>query len=344
MRPYPLIFSPILKPKVWGGRALEQLGKKLPPGELIGESWEVADLPETVPHGQSVVANGELAGMTLREAMTQHRDLILGDFTSKRRPAVNDQFPLLIKYLDARENLSVQVHPTPEYVGKHPETHLKSEAWVIVDAAPGSVIYKGIREDVSSSDFVKHINNNTVVNDLIKVPVKRGDFHYLPSGTCHALGAGVVVAEIQTPSDTTFRVYDWGRASQKDVPRELHIEQALECMHFGPQPHKLPRLHKPIEVRGVRTTPLAITEHFEIDRVDSLTMARYELVTSGLPEIWMTIAGSGRMESPEGSAIELHPGTTVLVPAALSGWNLSLARLSWLVRVRLPSPLKGMIA
>jgi mannose-6-phosphate isomerase len=351
MEPYPLLFEPILKPKVWGGRALEKLGKKLPPGEMIGESWEVADLPESVTDGRSVIANGELAGMSLHDAIQRHRAMILGEFQAQRaaREAASgdlqdDLFPLLIKYLDARENLSVQVHPTPEYVQAHPETHLKSEAWLIVDAEPGSVIYKGIRKDVSSREFAQHIKDGTVVDDLIKVPVRRGDFHYLPSGTCHALGAGVVVAEIQTPSDTTFRVYDWGR----DASRELHIEQALECIHFGPQPDNSSRLHKPIEVRGVRTTPLAATEHFEIDRVDSLSMARFEVVSSGLPEIWMMIAGAGRFESADRPTVDLHPGTTVLVPAALgseaSGWNLSLARSSWLVRVRLPSPLRGMIA
>src|SRR5438105_11357547 len=115
-------------------------------------------------------------------------------------------FPLLIKYLDARENLSVQVHPDERYVARHPEAHLKSEAWVVIHAEPGAVIYKGVKPHVKPQDFAEHIRTNQVVDDLIAIEVKVGECHYLPSGTCHALGAGIVVAEIQTPSDTTFRV------------------------------------------------------------------------------------------------------------------------------------------
>ena len=165
-----------------------------------------------------------------------------------------------------------------------------------------------------------------------------------------------MVAEIQTPSDTTFRVFDWNRSA---VPgsgssRELHIEEALECIHFGDSakpnalqessPHKPTRLHKPIEVRGVRTTPMAATEHFEIDRVDAMTMARFPVETSGLPEVWLLLAGSARIESINRQMVDLHAGTTVLIPAALTDWHATLARSAWLLRVRLPSPLKGMIA
>ncbi|MCI0364719.1 MAG: class I mannose-6-phosphate isomerase [Phycisphaerales bacterium] len=344
MEPYPLLFEPILKPKVWGGRSLAALGKKLPPKIPIGESWEIADLPRSVADGQSVIANGEWEGQTLRQAMASHHEEIMGDADT----SAEGGFPLLIKYLDAGENLSVQVHPDAEYAARHPEAHVKSEAWVVISAEPGSVIYKGVKPDVTAEEFAEHIRTDQVVDDLIAVPVKAGDWHYLPSGTCHALGAGIVVAEIQTPSDTTFRVYDWGR---KEAPgtvasRELHIEQALECIDFGRQTQEKPsKPARSIEASGVRTTELVTTEFFHIERVDALSMARFRVVTSGRPEVWMMISGAGRIQAQNGPAIDLHPGTTALIPAGLGDeWMAMLARSAWMLRVKLPSPLKGMIA
>jgi len=340
MKPYPLLFEPILKPKVWGGRSLADLGKKLPDGVSIGESWELADLPESIPEGRSRVRNGELAGMTLHQAIGRHRDWIMGD----AHLTAEGGFPLLIKYLDAQENLSVQVHPDDAYVSKHADAHLKSEAWVVVKSQPRAVIYKGVKPKVTAEQFTQHIRGGSAVDDLNAVPVKPGDCHYLPSGTCHALGAGIVVAEIQTPSDTTFRVYDWGRAATLGTPaRELHLEQAMQCIHFGP-PAPERKLPPPIEVRGVRTTALAQTEYFHIERLDALTMARFSIVTSGLPEVWMMIEGSGRIELDHNEPVELSPGVTALMPAALADASAALSRGSWLLRIKLPSPLKGLIA
>jgi mannose-6-phosphate isomerase len=343
MEPYPLLFEPILKARIWGGRALALLGKKLPKGELIGESWELADLPETVERARSIIANGELAGLTLRQAIERHRDLIMGDTR-----ASGERFPLLIKFLDARENLSVQVHPTADYAAKHPEAHPKSEAWVVVHAEPGALIYKGVRPGVAPRQFAEHVRSGTVLDDLVAVPARVGDCHYLPAGTCHALGAGIVVAEIQTPSDTTFRVFDWNR-TKAGPDRPLHVEQALECIHFGDSPDKSAkplRPNKSIEVRGVKTTALVRSEYFEIDRVDAMSMARFSVTTSGLPEVWMLLGGSGRIERVDSArpAVELAAGTTALIPASLDGWHIALARAAWLLCIRLPSPLEGMIA
>ena len=230
---YPLQFEPIYKPKVWGGRALESLGRALPgdTSNRIGESWELADLSKSSASGggggqeRSVIANGPLAGKTLHDVIQRYGDRLLG------RLRLNDDggFPLLVKFLDAQQNLSVQVHPSVDYAQEHPDAHLKSEAWYIIDAQPGAVIYKGIRDGVTAEQFRQAIDAGQVEELMIPVPVKTGDCHYLPSGTCHALGAGILVAEVQTPSDTTFRVYDWGRTD-----RELHLEQAMQCIHFGP--------------------------------------------------------------------------------------------------------------
>lgn len=338
---YPLLFHSILKPRVWGGRNLEAFGKDLPAGAMIGESWELADLPDAIPEGRSVIANGPLSGRTLREAIAADRDAIMGD--ARLTPHLQGGFPLLIKYLDARENLSVQVHPTPQYAAAHPGAHLKSEAWVVVKAEPGAAIYKGVRPSVTAEQFADHIRRGTAHGDLIRVPVRVGDCHYLPSGTCHALGAGIVVAEIQTPSDTTFRVYDWGRPAA--AGRELHVEQALQCIAFGVRESEEPRkLHKPIQSDGLTTTPLTATEYFQIDRLDASRPAEFNIVTSGLPEVWMLIGGSGQMRSSVIGTVELRPGTTVLVPALLEDVRVQLLPRAWMLRVKLPSPLRRMIA
>ncbi len=309
--PYPLVFEPILMPKVWGGRRLERFGKALPPGQLIGESWELADLGTTSASGggggaaRSVIANGPLAGQTLHDALTAWDTRLVGSTALSRHGG----FPLLVKFLDARENLSVQVHPSPAYAATHPDAHLKTESWFILDAAPGSVIYKGIRQGVTREDFARHIQDGTVVNDLIAVPAVPGECHNLPSGTCHALGAGVLVAEVQTPSDTTFRVFDWGR-----VGRELHVEQSLECIDFGPAPAAA-RLEP--DSRGGK---LVTTEFFEL----SVFKPRGKEVSGkeafgGRCACVMTLKGSLTLHPEHGAAVDLPAGRTGLVPAAISG-------------------------
>lgn len=345
MTPYPLLFQPILKPRVWGGRRLEAYGKSLPPHENIGESWELADLPESIEGGRSVIANGPLADRTLREVIAQNRDAIMG------AAALSDEggFPLLIKLLDARENLSVQVHPDEAYAAKHPEAHLKSEAWVVLEAEPGAVIYAGLKPGVSVAKFLDDVRTGNAVNDLLAVPASAGECHYLPSGMCHALGAGVLVAEVQTPSDTTFRVYDWGRP--RNEGRELHVEQAAACMrpHESISPR---RLHDPIARNGLTLTPLCETEYFAIDRVSADRKAEFAVETSGLPEVWMVTDGQVDLEGA-GPPVRVGRGGTVLLPAGLArradhrgseGWTARLRAGSSALNVRLPSPLRGKIA
>jgi mannose-6-phosphate isomerase len=329
-----MLLEPILKRRVWGGRELARLGKRLPEGEPIGESWEVADLPADIEDGRSVIANGPLAGKTFRQAIADHRPAIMGTAGLTEEGG----FPLLVKYLDARRNLSVQVHPTEEYVRTHPEAHLKSEAWVIIEADPGAVIYKGVRPELTAEQFAEHIRRNEVADDLVAVPVKAGDCHYLPSGTCHALGAGIIVAEIQTPSDTTFRVYDWGRTG-----RELHVEQALECIDFGRGPVGASVTSEPIEVDGLRTSLLVETEYFTVERVEALRRVTWPVVTDDMPVIWMVIAGEGRLTGG-GIEVRLAAGTTVVLPAALEDGRGQLGPECTMLRVTLPAPTRGMIA
>lgn len=303
--PYPLCFRPILMPKVWGGRRLASFGKSLPEGQHIGESWEVADMPTTSAGGagggaqRSVISNGPLAGRTLADAMNLWPGPMLG---VAEAPV---QFPLLVKFLDAAENLSVQVHPSPAYAQSHPDAHLKTECWYILDAAPGSVIYKGVRPGVTRDAFAKAITSGTVVDLLIAEPALPGECHNLPSGTCHALGAGVLVAEVQTPSDTTFRVFDWGRTG-----RELHVAQSLECIQWSPAPPSLK-----MKAGGVLKT-----EFFEVRHASLGPGAERPADPDGRCTIVMVLAGSGSLYAEEGgfAPLTLRTGDTVLVPASLA--------------------------
>lgn len=337
MKPYPLVFTPILKEKVWGGRELERLGKALPEHAKIGESWELADLPATSSDGggggesRSVIASGEMRGLTLGQAIVAMGPNLMGTL---RPDASTGGFPLLVKYLDARENLSVQVHPSPAYAAAHPGAHLKTESWFVVSAAPGAVIYKGLKQGVTRRTVAEHAKSGAIVDDLLAVPARAGDFHHLPSGTCHALGAGVVVAEVQTPSDTTYRLFDWGRAG-----RALHLDQALDCLTYGP-----PARLAPIRAEGGRRSRLAETDHYGIWQLSMLggedaTIENFPAPPIGGPMVWMCTAGEGRIESRDGSfkGVPFKTGDTLLFPAALGPALASVARDATILEVRFPS-------
>lgn len=302
MNPYPLAFQPLLKAKVWGGRRLRRLNKGVDTD--IGESWELADMASTSVSGggggaaRSVISNGEAAGRTLHDVLDVWNDALI----EPAKLAPDGGFPLLVKFLDARENLSVQVHPSPRYAAANPDAHLKTECWYVLEAEPGSLIYVGIG-DVTPDDLRRHIHDDTVLNDLIAVEARRGDMHLLPSGTVHALGAGVLVAEVQTPSDTTFRLYDWGRTD-----REIHIDQALDAMLPGraPSPTRLPP--------NVECAELCATDFFAVDEIRVIADTHDLDVTCC--SVLMMVDGDGVLEAADDSfePVPMPLGTTLLVP------------------------------
>lgn len=315
---YPLLFRPIFKDKVWGGRALEALGKKLPPGN-IGESWELVDLDSTSASGggggaeHSIIDNGPLAGKPVREAIKKWGPDLLG--ATKLTPT--GAFPLLVKFLDAREHLSIQVHPSPEYCKRDPSAHLKTECWYILatNKVDGHepVIFKGLKPGVTREQLDAAVKNETVPQVMQSYPAIVGECHNLPSGTIHALGAGVVVAEVQTPSDTTFRVYDWAKEYGRKG-RELHIAQTLACTDLGPPP-PLAKL-KP----GEQTARLVTTEFFRVDEwrlaaSQSRDFAKLPARAFVLMMLRGTldIRGSGNRFQP----VALKAGDTALLPASL---------------------------
>lgn len=220
---YPLTFKPIFKERVWGGRNLEQLyHKPLPQGAPIGESWEISDRPGDV----SVIANGPLAGRDLHWLMTHHREELLGAVRPEQ-----GRFPWLVKILDAKDKLSLQVHPPARKaaeLGGDPKT----EMWYIAGAAPDAALYVGLRHGVTRAEFEEKIRTGAVAECFHRVPVKRGDAMFLPSGRVHAIGAGLVIFEIQQNSDTTYRVFDWNRKGLDGKARELHVAESLASIDF----------------------------------------------------------------------------------------------------------------
>lgn len=313
---YPLLLEPIYKEKVWGGRALESLGRALPggPDTLIGESWELVDLDQTSPSGggggaaHSRIRNGPLQKRTMRDLMGDLGPYVMG----KARPTPDAHFPLLLKYLDARSDLSVQVHPSPEYAARHADAAIKFEAWYIVAAEPDAVLYKGFAEPTTEESLRAALEDGSLPDLLEAVPARVGDIHYLPSGTCHALGKGVVVAEVQTVSDTTFRLYDWGRTD-----RELHIEQALECVDLEPTDASPWEVDEALEDGAVRGRRIVTAPHFDISewRLDAGDRKAW---SAERVAVLMVVGGSGSVRWADSERSEaLTAGDTLLIPAAL---------------------------
>ena len=300
----PLIMSPVFAEKPWGGRRLADYGKGLPVGTRIGESWEVADLPAdavvTVSDPRSRVAAGPLAGQSLRELIATFGE----DFLGRAQPTPEGDFPLLIKLIDAREHLSVQVHPDREYVAGHPEARLKTESWYVVAADPGAHLYLGLRPGITTSVMATRVGTAGVIGLLDIVPAEVGDFHHLPAGLVHALGAGVMVAEVQTPSDTTFRIYDW--EDRYDRPnRTMHAAAALDAI----RPELTSDFVAGADEPGSRTLPAG----------DAYWIREHRSEGGALPidpepdiRVIMVVAGSALVDGREA-----YQGTTLVLPAAV---------------------------
>jgi mannose-6-phosphate isomerase len=289
---YPLLFEPIYKDKIWGGRNIERLfGRDLPAGAHLGESWELADLNE----GVSTVANGPMQGRTLTDLTRDSAAELLG----AAKPWPNGRFPLLLKLLDANDRLSLQVHPDEQAVQEIPGSALKTECWYIVESRDGH-IFKGVTPKTSPEEFRGAIEDDTVEKLVRDIPCQTGDFHYLPAGTVHALGAGLVVAEVQTPSDTTYRVTDWGRG------REIHVDESMQCIRFDRTGDNPP---------GAGGEKLLATDYFDV-YLRSAEPGQVKL-PGGQCIAWMMLSGGGQFTGEGFEPVNVAVGRTVLLPAAL---------------------------
>lgn len=303
---YPLTFHPILKERVWGGDNLATLyGKPAKPGAIIGESWEISDRAED----ESIVAEGPLAGRSLHWLIQEYGTSLLGGSQLN-----NGRFPLLIKILDAREKLSLQVHPPAakcRELGGEPKT----EMWYVAHAQPGAELYVGLRKGVTRSEFERKMKDGTVDECFHRITVEAGDTMFLPSGRVHALGAGLVIFEIQQNSDTTYRVHDWGRVGLDGKSRELHCEQSLACIDFEDFE---PALAKPgpSDLAAASASRLVQSEWFTVDLIGLEPEAR--LVRSSGLNILGVIQGSLRLMHQGRVACELKPGRFCLIPASVN--------------------------
>ncbi len=225
MKLYPLQFEPILKERIWGGTKLKTFLNKPITSGITGESWEIS----TVENDVSIVANGSLKGKSLNEVINEFPEAVLG---MKVYEQFGKQFPLLFKYLDAREDLSIQLHPNDELAKKRHNSFGKTEMWYVMQADTDARLIVGFKEKSSPEEYLKHIHNNTIVDILDTKKVKQGDVFFLATGTIHAIGAGIVVAEIQQTSDITYRIYDFDRVDANGNKRELHVDLSLEAVNY----------------------------------------------------------------------------------------------------------------
>lgn len=302
----PLVFEPLLKQIRWGGRRLgSHLHKPIGEGNDYAESWEIADHDAD----QSRVLGGKFSGQLLRQLMRMYPHALLG------KQADLKQFPLLIKFLDANDWLSLQVHPDDQLAHRHdPHENGKTEAWVILDAQPDSRICAGLKSGVDAAALRQGLQTGNVEELLHLIPVSAGDCVFVPSGTVHAIGPGILLAEIQQQSNLTFRLHDWGRVDASGHPRQIHVEESIECTDFDRGP-----------VSPVTPIPLCDQDHVfeELVRCDYFVIRRHRVLERiGIPvndqfRILMFVEGNAVVATP-GGKVSARLGTTVLIPAESS--------------------------
>jgi len=307
---YPLKFSPILKDKIWGGTKLKSLFNKAAETDKLGESWELSGYEGD----ESVVTNGFLAGNNLRELIEIYMGELIGD-------TVFDEyglsFPLLFKLIDANENLSIQVHPGDEVAAERHNSYGKTEMWYVVDADKGAELIIGFNDDCSRETYLKAMSEDKVEDLLQKVPVTKGDVFFIPAGRVHAIGKGVVVAEIQQSSDVTYRIYDYKRKDDNGNERELHTEQALDVINF--EASRQPKtIYSPLLNE---TTPLITCDYFTTNllRFNKSLERQYAKLDSFVA--YMCLEGTFTIES-EGEKTTVIKGDTVLIPASIDELSL----------------------
>jgi mannose-6-phosphate isomerase len=308
----PLTFEPIFQERIWGSRKLASLfGKNLPTDRSIGESWEIVDRPEA----QSVVRNGPFRDRTLHELWVRDRETVFGKVADAPR------FPLLVKLLDAHDQLSLQVHP-PEKIAAKLGGEPKTEFWYVASAIPGARLYVGLRDAISRDEFEQAVRAGTVANLVHTIQVQAGDSIFLPAGRFHAVGAGNVLVEIQQNSDTTYRVYDWNRVDDSGKPRQLHVDQGLQSIDFNDVAPSLIQPEGEILVRH---------QLFEIQKW--ILDAPREIGPAGQFAIVCCLTGTVRCAD-----VDLRPGEFLVAPATLQDRQLQpRAGGTTLLRVTIPN-------
>lgn len=308
MKLYPLTFKPIFKERIWGGTKLREYLNKSFDGNCIGESWELS----TVANDVSVVSNGEFAGLNLNELIEKYPTELLG---SKSIEKFGLEFPLLFKFLDAEEDLSIQVHPNDELAKQRHNSFGKTEMWYVMQADEKARLVVGFKNKTNKKDYLKHLENKTLVGILNEKHVKKGDTFFLETGTVHAIGAGVLIAEIQQTSDITYRLYDWDRVGVDGKGRELHNDLAVEAINYEETNTKVQYKKETNESVNLVECPFFTTNILEVSGNYNWKKKKESFTVLMCTEGDFTLVASN-------FKVEFQKGDTVLIPAIINEFQI----------------------
>ena len=314
MKMYPLKFKPVYKDYIWGGRGFEKFGRSLPEG-ILAESWEISSHPD----GMSIVANGELEGMPLAETVKKFGRQLVGDALPQKDI---EKFPLLVKFIDANDKLSVQVHPDDSYARVHENGEYgKNEMWYVMDAKPGSKLVYDVVPGTTRDAFAKAVREDRIEECLNFVEVFPGDVLNIPAGLMHALGEGIMIAEIQQNSNTTYRVYDYNRTDKDGNKRPLHIEKALEVIDFNSSGGSIKSIGLEVKLdTGSSKTYVVANRYFSIEmyKIDGSVE---EIADGSRFFIYVFTEGEGEIVYGS-SSLKVQMGESVLIPASMGQYAL----------------------
>lgn len=310
---YPLKFQPLLKSTIWGGEKIIPFKNLDLQQEKVGESWEISG----VPGDESVVANGADAGKNLQQMMDEYKGALVGEENYKR---FNGQFPLLIKFIDAQDDLSIQVHPDDELAEKRHNSRGKTEMWYVIDNAEGKAhLRSGLSQQITPEQYAAMIADNTITDALKEYAVQPGDVYYLPAGRIHSIGAGCFIAEIQETSNITYRIYDFNRKDKNGNTRELHTELSKDAIDYSVEAdyrtNYTPKKDEPVELVSCpyfTTTVYDLTEPMSLDysELDSFV-------------IYICMEGKATVTDNEGNTVPMQAGESILFPATTKGLEVS---------------------
>lgn len=303
---YPIKFTPLLKERIWGGKDLEKYGKKITSTEPVGESWEISGVAGDI----TVVANGPLKGNNLQELIEIYMGDLVGD---KVYQTFGEEFPLLIKLIDAQDNLSIQVHPDDELSKTRHNAYGKTEMWYVVDHNLGAELLLGFNQEVNKAKYIEFLEKGELDKLLCKVTVKKNDAFFIPAGTIHAIGSGMLIAEIQQTSDITYRVFDFNRTDAEGKPRELHTELALDAIEYTVR-NDYDVTKTPVDNKEVE---LVSCQYFTTNTVKVNGTAEFDLVERDSFTIYMCLDGNVKISTDLGDET-LSKGESILIPAVVS--------------------------
>ena len=309
---YPFLFEPNLHAVVWGGKRLRPYKGLEKTDEPIGESWEVS----AVPSSTSIISNGALAGKDLNSVTSILPEEILGEAVVKK---YGTKLPLLVKFIDAESDLSIQVHPNDEMARREHGKFGKSEIWYIIDAKPGSYLYAGFKKEITPEDYKRRVADGTIVEVLAKHTVKAGDVFYLPAGRVHAICGGILLAEVQQSSDVTYRIFDYNRPGMDGKPRELHTELAAQALDF----HVEDDYRTQYSNLSGRANRIIDSPHFSVRVTEMTGIFHRNLIKYDSFIISMCIKGDCKIRlRTTGDEILLKEGNSTLIPAAIADYDV----------------------